>query len=99
MSQDLSAQVRDDPQRHRFELDVDGQTAFATYVRGGAVVTFLHAEVPEALGGRGVGSALVKGALALARARGEKVVPRCPFVASYIARHPEEQDLLRDGPG
>ena len=99
MSQDLSTQVRDEPQRHRFALDVDGATAFATYARAGAVITVLHAEVPEALGGRGVGSALVKGALALARARGDKVVPLCPFVASYIARHPEEQDLLRDGPG
>jgi predicted GNAT family acetyltransferase len=97
MSQDLAEQVRDDPERRRFELAVDGHTAFTTYVRAGSVVTFLHAEVPEVLGGRGVGSALVAGALAAVRARGEKVVPLCPFVASYMSRHAEVQDLLHDG--
>jgi hypothetical protein len=37
---------------------------------------------------------LVKGTLALVRQRGEKVVPLCSFVAHYMERHPEVQDLL-----
>jgi uncharacterized protein len=44
--------------------------------------------------GRGLASQLVAGALENVRARGLKVVPRCPFVRAYIARHPEYRDLL-----
>jgi predicted GNAT family acetyltransferase len=50
--------------------------------------------VPPDLQGRGLGSALVRGALLLAREQGERVVPVCPFVAAYIERHTEFQDLL-----
>ena len=47
-----------------------------------------------ALRGRGIASRLVQGALESARAAGLKVVPRCPFVSAYIAKHPEFGDLL-----
>ena len=92
----MSEWVNDNPARQRFELNVIGGKAFIDYRRVGDVVTFAYAEVPGNLRGGGVGAALVKGALALVRARGEKVVPQCSFVAAYIARHPEEQDLLAD---
>jgi predicted GNAT family acetyltransferase len=46
------------------------------------------------MSGHGVGSQLVRGALEAARARGLKVVARCPFVAAYLAKHPEFNDLL-----
>lgn len=68
--------------------------AFIDYRRDGRIVTMTHAEVPLALRGGGIGATLVAGALALVRARGERVVPLCPFVAHYIRRHPETQDLL-----
>jgi uncharacterized protein len=55
----------------------------------------IASEVPPALGGRGVGSALVRGVLEAARARGLKVVPKCPFVSAFMGRHPEFNDLLR----
>jgi len=86
--------VRDNPALSRFELDVDGGTAIATYRIADGVITFMHTEAPSATRERGVGSALVQGALEAARARGLKVVPECSFVRSYIARHPEFQDLL-----
>jgi hypothetical protein len=88
--------VRDDPARQRYELEVRGELAFIDYLRDGGNVIMTHAEVPQTLRGGGVGSALVKGALALVRKRGEKVVPLCPFVAQYMRRHPEAQDLLAD---
>ena len=59
------------------------------------MITLTHTEVPPALGGRGVGSALVRGVLEAARARGLKVVPKCPFVSAFMGRHPEFNDLLR----
>jgi predicted GNAT family acetyltransferase len=88
--------VHDNPVRHRFELDIDGVTAFAEYKREPGKITFIHTVVPEQLGGRGVGTALVVGALAQVRASGEKVIPQCPFFHAYMKKHPETQDLLAD---
>lgn len=86
--------VRDNSARQRYELEVGGRFAFIDYRRDGRDVIMTHAEVPVALRGGGIGSALVKGALMLVRERGERVVPLCPFVAQYIDRHPEARDLL-----
>lgn len=86
--------VRDNPTHHRFELDADGETAFANYRRDGHVLTIHHTEVPKRLEGRGVGSKLVAGLLDIVRAQDLKVVPRCSFVKAYIKRHPEYADLL-----
>ena len=90
----LSCVVKDNPQQHRFVLEVDGQLAFSAYQRGPGVITFTHTEVPEVFRGKGVGSELAKGALDLVRQGGENVVARCPFIAAYIRKHPEYQDLL-----
>ena len=54
----------------------------------------IHTEVPDALGGRGIGSALVRAALEHARAEGVRVNPRCSFVAGWLRRHPDHQDLV-----
>ena len=81
--------VRDNKDLHRFELDADGHVAFSEYRRAGGTIEFRHTEVPKALEGRGIGSALVAGALALAKAEGLTITARCPFVAAYIKRHPE----------
>lgn len=85
--------VRDNTDRHRFELEADGHIAFSDYTRAGSTLIILHTEVPKALGGQGIGSALVRGLLEIARAQGLKVVPKCPFVAGYIDKHPEYADL------
>lgn len=86
--------VIDNTARLRFEMNAQGQTCFIDYRRNGSVVSMTHAEVPPELEGRGLGSALTKGALDLVRARNETVVPVCPFIAVYIQRHPEYQPLL-----
>lgn len=85
--------VIDNAAAHRFELPVDGGTAFAAYRREGDTIVFTHTEVPPALEGQGIGSSLIAGALAQARARGLKVVPACAFVAAYVRRHPEAAEL------
>ena len=88
------SEVVDNPARHRFELEVDGETAFAEYRREGPSIVFTHTVVPEALSGRGIGSRLIRAALETVRAEGLKAVPQCPFVRAFIEKHPEEQDLL-----
>lgn len=86
--------VVDNAERSRFELAVPGGVAFSTYRRSPGVVTVTHTEVPEALSGHGVGSELARGLLDMIRSRGEKVVPRCPFISSFVAKHPEYSDLV-----
>lgn len=86
--------VTDNSSRSRYEMAVDGSTAFVAYRRVDGVIMLDHAEVPAALEGRGVGSALVKATLDSVRAKGLKVVPRCSFVAAYMRRHAEYQDML-----
>ncbi|MBD0272691.1 MAG: N-acetyltransferase [Acetobacteraceae bacterium] len=90
------SKVEDDPAASRFEMTSGGGTAFVEYRRAGGRIALLHTEVPDALSGQGVGSKLVRGVLDAVRAEGLKVVPRCEFVAGYIARHPEYRDLLAD---
>ncbi len=89
----ISTNVRDNTERHRFELDADGHMAFSTYERANGVLTILHTEVPKALEGRGIGSALIRGALNSARANGLKVRTICEFAKAYADRHPEYADL------
>jgi uncharacterized protein len=90
----MANSVQDNSATARYEMQVEGKTAFITYRRAGTVVTLLHAEVPPELAGHGVGSALTRGTLELARARGDKVIARCPFIVTYIRRHAEFQSLL-----
>jgi hypothetical protein len=87
--------VIDNKAHHRFELLVDGHLAAAIYKIEGDVITFVHTEVPPELGGRGVGSKLIQGALDQVRAGGLKVVAQCPFVKAWIGKHPEYKDLLK----
>lgn len=86
--------VQDRPDLDRFELVVDGVTAIAAYRLEGDRVVLTHTEVPEALAGRGVGTRLARGVFDILRARGAKVVPRCPFMATFVKRHPAYADLV-----
>jgi predicted GNAT family acetyltransferase len=87
--------IRDNPERHRFETDLgDGSFAIAEYTLPAGKIMFTHTEVPPAHEGQGIGSALIRFALAAARERGLQVIPICPFFAAYIKRHEEVQDLL-----
>ncbi|MGC4092754.1 MAG: GNAT family N-acetyltransferase [Polyangiaceae bacterium] len=88
--------VEDNREQHRFELEVDGRLAVAVYRRAAGVVTFTHTEVPPELGGHGIGSRLARGALELVRQSGDKIIARCPFIAAFVQKHPEFQDLLAD---
>jgi predicted GNAT family acetyltransferase len=92
---DMIGTVNNNTKEHRFELEVDGHLAAAYYRRSGNVITFEHTEVPAELGGKGVGSSLVRGALDQVRTEGLKVVAQCPFVNAWIGKHPAYADLLQ----
>ena len=95
---ETSYAVRDNPEQHRFEIDLgDGAIAIAQYTLPEGKIMFTHTEVPPEHEGKGVGTALIRFALASARERNLKVIPVCPFFAAYMQKHAEEQDLLDAG--
>jgi uncharacterized protein len=81
--------------RHRYELAVEGHIAATYYSLADGVITFIHTEVPPELGGRGVASTLIRGALDQVRADGLKVIAQCPVVKAFIDKHADYQDLLK----
>jgi hypothetical protein len=87
--------IRDNEELNRYELVVDGAVAFLEYRRTERVIMLVHTEVPESLRGSNRGGSLARHALDEARATGRRVAVRCPFVASWIRRHPEYEDLQR----
>lgn len=89
-----SDSVTDQREAHRYELTVDGHTAFAAYAIDGDIITFTHTIVPPELGGRGIASRLILHALNDVRARGMTLIAQCSFVAAYVRKHSEWADLL-----
>ena len=88
------AAVRDNKAQNRFELDLDGDVAFANYRITPSAVIITHTETPRTLRGRGIASELVKGSLELIRADGRKVIAGCGFVVDYLNKHREYRDLI-----
>lgn len=86
--------VADAPQDRRYEARVgDDLAGTAAYIRTPEVIAFIHTEVGEAYEGRGIGSALARTALDDARTQGLRVLAICPFIAGWLTRHPEYDDL------
>ena len=80
---------------HQWELRLDGQViGLATYRESDGRIAFPHTEVNPEYEGRGYGSHLAKAALDDARDRGLRVLPQCPFIATYIRRHKEYAGLV-----
>ena len=94
---DQDIPVVDNPEASQFEAHVEGHVALVSYIKHGDTIIFTHTEVPKELQGHGLAGILARAVLDRARAEGWRVVARCPFIASYIERHPEYQPLLQGG--
>jgi predicted GNAT family acetyltransferase len=97
MTDEPQVTVTDNPEESRFEVSVDGTLAgFAAYETEPGVVVFVHTEVFKEYEGQGLAGQLAKTALDMVREAGDKIVPLCPFIRSYVRKHaPEYDDLLR----
>lgn len=86
------------PEKKRFELEAEGKTAFIEFILTNENIMFLtHTEVPVALEGKGVGSAIVSKTLEYIKEKGYTLAPLCPFVAAYVKRHPDWKSILAKG--
>ena len=86
--------VVDNAPKQRFEVTVNDKVATLAYERAGDRLVLIHTEVPPNLEGHGIGHLLVRAALDEAARDGELIVPLCPFVVSYLRRHPDELRLV-----
>ncbi len=97
---DISISQEEQDRSGRYVASVAGldETAELVYERRAAdLLVAIHTGVPDSLGGKGVGKALVERLVADAREQGFRVIPRCPFVAGQARRHPEWADVFTDG--
>lgn len=90
----MSRAIQHNTAQQRFEWLEDGALSVLDYELQNGVMAITHTGVPESVGGRGIAVDLAKAALDTARANGWSVRPVCSYVASYIRRHENYQDLL-----
>jgi uncharacterized protein len=91
----MASEVRNNPERSRYELRLDGELiGIADYRHLDGRTVFPHTEIRAALRGHGWGAELVRGALDDVRTTGRRVVAQCWYVAEFIDEHPQYADLL-----
>jgi len=85
------------PDKKRFALLFDDDTAVLEYIPAKNYLVFTHTEVPPALEGKGLAGKLARTGLEYAKDQNQQVMPLCPYVAMYIRRHPEYKSLVLPG--
>jgi len=80
--------------QQQFQISLDEELATLQYRFYKHDIALMHTEVPEKLSGRGLASALAKYGLEWAKEHNKKVMVYCPFVASYLKKHPEYNFLI-----
>lgn len=86
--------IRHNEDASRYEMRVEDQLCLLEYQRSAEVMSIDHVRVPPALEGRGLAGQLTRHVLDQVRARGERVIPRCPYVSAWIRRNPDYADLV-----
>lgn len=89
---ELSIQLNSE--KGRFETTVEAHLCVLDFTLDGDVVSMNHVGVPDAVDGRGIAGALTRYALDHAREQGWRVKPNCPYVKSWIERHPDYKTLI-----
>ena len=93
-----AVQVKRNAEKSRYEIEVDGTLAgFMQYSLHGDRADFIHTEIAEEFGGRGLASQLIRYSLDDARREHWQVLPYCPFVKAFIAKHDAYRDLVPAG--
>lgn len=93
----MEVNVTENKEKKRFETRVGERLALIEYIRAENKIYLTHTEVPNELEGKGIASSMVKQVLQQIKDEGLELVPLCPFVASYLKRHPEWKEILAKG--
>src|ERR1700712_4168399 len=79
----------------RFRLSVGGEEAVVLdYIDRPGVWDIVHTYADPEFRGTGVASKLVQHVFSEARADGIRIIPSCPYIPVWWARHPAEADLI-----
>ena len=90
--------IRHDPESTTFSIDLEDDRAVLVYrTAGDEVLDFEHTYVPPQYRGRGLAAALAREAFEYGRANHYRVIPSCPYITTYLKRHPEYRDLVARG--
>jgi hypothetical protein len=87
-------EIVDNTAMHRFEMQVEDDIAVSYYQEQDGRVVLLHTEVPQRFSGQGVGSRLAHAVFETLKARGRRVVAKCPFMSTYATKHSEYLAML-----
>ena len=92
----METEIKNNTASQQFETTVNDKTAFITYNLRPGILTVLHTEVPKALKGQGIASALSKFALDYIAAEKLQLVPLCPYMQAFLKKHPEYAYLVKN---
>lgn len=92
-----SYELIDNPDKPQYEFHLEGEIPRLEYIKAQDKIYLTHTEVPSALAGRGIGSALIGAVLEDIDRQGLTLVPLCPFVAMFLKRNPEWKRLVLKG--
>lgn len=84
-------EVKHDESRQEFYVELEGHRAHVSYKIHDEGLDIRHTIVPEAIGGKGIASALVQAAYDYGRCKGLKAIATCPYAVVWLQRHPEYQ--------
>ncbi len=93
----MEVEIKENIEKKRFEAEVENSLALIEYIRAEDKMYLTHTEVPTELEGKGIASSMAKQVLQQIKDEHLKLVPLCPFIASYIKRHPEWKEILAKG--
>lgn len=97
MSESREPQVVEVPEQQRYELRIgDEVVGVIGYRQDGQVLDLVHTEIEPDHEGEGLGSRIAAGVFDDVRRRGMKIRPTCPFIGSYLERHPDDRDLVAE---
>ena len=86
-------QIQHDPDARRFFVEVDGHEGYVEYEAGEGMIAITHTIVPDAIGGRGIASELVRAVALHARNEGLRIDPQCSYADAWLRRHKEFEGL------
>jgi predicted GNAT family acetyltransferase len=87
--QESAPDIVDDAEHERFVAEVDGTMARLEYEVDDGRLVLIHTEVPDRLGGRGLGGRLVQAGVARAARDGLTLAPWCPYARRWLQEHPD----------